>query len=117
MLKKNDLLCHSLMLLNVAYYAIDTPLLFHVMLSIKIKIMIKYYSNNVLKVTYYAQNNARIIWKSLVPDDYVLTLYTPVHVCTYVCAECYILRASTIVISKHTDKQTHRQKNIVSQHW
>ena len=25
-----DLLCHSLMLLNVAYYAIDPPLLFHV---------------------------------------------------------------------------------------
>ncbi len=32
------------MLLNVAYYAIDPPLLFHVMLSIKIKIMIKYYN-------------------------------------------------------------------------
>ncbi len=30
------------MLLNVPYYAIDPPLLFHVMLSIKIKIMIKY---------------------------------------------------------------------------
>ena len=28
------------MLLNVAYYAIDPPLLFHVMLSIKIKIII-----------------------------------------------------------------------------
>ncbi len=33
---KNYLLCHSLMLLNVAYYAIDSPLLFHVMLSMKI---------------------------------------------------------------------------------
>ncbi len=38
------------MLLNVAYYAIDPPLLFHVMLSIKIKIMIKYYNSNVISL-------------------------------------------------------------------
>ncbi len=38
------------MLLNVAYYAIVPPLLFHVMLSIKIKIMIKYYNSNVISL-------------------------------------------------------------------
>ena len=49
-----DLLCHSLMLLNVAYYAIDPPLLFHVILSIKIKIIIihfiKHYNNNIISL-------------------------------------------------------------------
>ncbi len=38
------------MLLNVAYYAIDPPLLFHVMLSIKIKIIIKNYNSNVISL-------------------------------------------------------------------
>ncbi len=38
------------MLLNVAYYAIDPPLLFHVMLSIKIKTLIKYYNNKLISL-------------------------------------------------------------------
>ncbi len=38
------------MLLNVAYYAIDPPLLVHVILSIKIELMIKYYNNNVISL-------------------------------------------------------------------
>ena len=53
-LQAKDLLCHSLMLLNVAYYAIDPPLLFHVILSINIKIMIihfiKHYNNNIISL-------------------------------------------------------------------
>ena len=46
------------MLLNVAYYAINPPLLFHVMLSIKIKIMIihfiKRYNNDIISLFCYA---------------------------------------------------------------
>ena len=53
---KYSLLCHSVMLLNVAYYAFDPPLLFYAILSINIKIMIihfiQHYNNNNIFVTF-----------------------------------------------------------------